>query len=518
MRIATCCVPKNNGARGCGGGLRSAAFLTALVSCSIRSSGLTRPASSRVSSDLSCAVECTVIATGAPDAEARLRRAVSSASRAPCVCISPGRIVIDRPLRIRHSVSVRGIQAEIVAAFEGGPLVSVEASQVSLDGLSLRGPAPAPFAQHAIAVRAVGTAAQPLRGFSMTDCTVRSFANAGVWLEHVEGFSLRGLRISNVGYAGILANSCGQGAIVGNVIRDVRGVPGFNRNGYGVALTRAEEPDLARAGRSHDIDVISNLVDGVPTWTAYDTHGGERIAFIGNSASHCRMALGIGASDDVAGPRWAPHDVVAAGNDFDSGMRNGDASYGIVFHGAYRGPGGLATGVVLDYATGVILGNSLRGFGDSAYPSMGAIYAYATRGLVIVGNDVSEWSTAAVALDFHNDAAVVCGNRVSRPVRGAGARAPAAMTLLAGHNSAVAFANSFSSRIANDASGAGQPTLGVWLSAANATSRNQLSMRDNRIVADVPLRDEALTPGVPLADLALSAFDVGPLSRWCGRR
>jgi hypothetical protein len=118
------------------------------------------------------------------------------------------------------------------------------------------------------------------------------------------------------------------------------------------------------------------------------------------------IGVSVDENDDAT---IAPLDCHASGNVFDSGVTDGSAGHGIAFVGAYAA-GSPPT--VVQAATGSIVGNIVTRYGTSTNGQDGAIYAYATKGLVVQGNRVEEPSPNGICFSFLNYDFSITGNTI----------------------------------------------------------------------------------------------------------
>jgi len=347
------------------------------------------------------------------------------------------------PLAVLSPMTLTGDRAELRQEQPGVSLIVVTADDVSIRGLKLVGPAfdsaqqicgsmPDVTAQDCgppgvgeRGIDAQGSAAsQMITGLRIEDTEIHCFADAGIHLKYVENFQITGNHVRDIYYKGVGVLSSRFGVIAHNRVRHIRG--SCTGGAYGIGAARCGTDSLETDPRSTDITVSGNVVECVPNWTAFDTHGGRRIAFVGNTARKTRLGINVvptSACNEVS--TWAPPDVTVIGNvlesggpaDCDESLSCSDdtvARYGITFAGAYQyGPGEPA--IVAEYATGVISGNVVRGYGNKENINSGAMWLDSTRGLQVTGNTVIEPSPNGIFLYTNNDHANVSGNTITDP-------------------------------------------------------------------------------------------------------
>ncbi len=131
-------------------------------------------------------------------------------------------------------------------------------------------------------IRANGTAANPVRGLTIRNCTITG-GNVSILLYHVRDLVIEDVTLDDSWYAGILALSCIGGRITRPTIRRVgntkvvTGDPA--NNSYGIALTRNATPNFTADPRSSDFLIEDGLLEDIPLWHGYDTHAGQNITF-----------------------------------------------------------------------------------------------------------------------------------------------------------------------------------------------------------------------------------------------
>ena len=195
---------------------------------------------------------------------------------------------IDKPLTL-VGVTVR------VPAGEAG--ITVEANDVTLDDVTLIGAQGRTFVFDEIGVLAQATPEAPIRRLTIRNSEIASLGGFATYLRNVADVRLEGNDVHDIVYAGLMVLSGTGGTIEGNVVRriGVEGAEANENNAYGIVLTTQgtiEPPTV-------DFAVIGNTVEDVPTWHAFDTHGGSRIAFRGNTVR--RSMRGIFITTDEAG-------------------------------------------------------------------------------------------------------------------------------------------------------------------------------------------------------------------------
>lgn len=195
---------------------------------------------------------------------------------------------IDKPLTV-VGATVR------VPAGEAG--ITVEANDVTLDDVAVIGTQARTFVFDEIGVLAQATPEAPIHRLTIRDSEIASLGGFATYLRNVADVHLERNDVHDIVYAGLMVLSGTGGTIEDNVVRriGVEGAEANENNAYGIVLTTlgTTEPPTV------DFSVIGNTVEDVPTWHAFDTHGGSRIAFRENTVR--RSMRGIFITTDEAG-------------------------------------------------------------------------------------------------------------------------------------------------------------------------------------------------------------------------
>lgn len=316
-------------------------------------------------------------------------------------------------------------------------MINVTASNVTLRGFKVTGPQFAVKSeQYGIYVTGTdGTA--PITNLVIDGMTLAGFGKYGVLAVFVTGFKIDGNTVSDCAYAGIGVLSCADGTIDRNKVRNITQPTGYS-NSYGIYTSRNTTTLSAAQPRSRNISISNNFVADVPNWDGINTHAGQTHTIANNVVRNCKKPIEVVGCPAVsgAGALYAPLEFTVIGNTVDATVTDGSAAAGILFVGA-----DIDGGVVPEYATGSIIGNTIRGHGLQSSSINGAITAYQTRGLVISGNVLIEPSPHGVYLYRDNIGAVVAGNTVIDPWTTDGALATA-VTVGSDRNTAKVDGNS----------------------------------------------------------------------------
>jgi hypothetical protein len=311
---------------------------------------------------------------------------------------------VSTPATIARAMTVRG--GNVMASASA---VLVAASNVTVSGMTLRGPGGSGTSHYAIQLHGPTDGAY-LSNITISGNTISDWDGDGLLARFVDGFTFSDNVISNVYYAGIEGYSVRNGRITGNTIRNVTGTG----NAYGIALTRGYGGGLAQNPRSSDVEVSGNTIEDVPNWHCLDTHAGQRIRFVNNTVRRCLYGIFVtGATEGGGAAIYAPLDVSVSGNSFESGVTNGSRDFGVYFGGANAGSG--VPGSWNELATGVISGNTIIGHGQQSNGDSAAIQIRDTSGLQITGNTITEASPTAIEPYLNNLNFSITGNIITDP-------------------------------------------------------------------------------------------------------
>jgi parallel beta-helix repeat protein len=192
----------------------------------------------------------------------------------------------------------------------GMPGISVTASDVTLDSLTITGPQSRTYNGGELGIRVNATPTNPVRRLTVRNSVVSNFGHGGIYLRHAANFVVTGNTVTDTVYAGIQVLSGATGTVRANVVRrvGVYGSAANSGNAYGIQVSYQSPSDPMSA----DIVVDGNTVETVQTWEAMDTHGGQRITFSNNIVRYSRRGVMI-----TTGPNGLPAtDCRVTGNQF----------------------------------------------------------------------------------------------------------------------------------------------------------------------------------------------------------
>jgi len=346
---------------------------------------------------------------GSTDDTTALQAAFTAATAGAVIYFPPATYNISSTLTLSVAVTINGYGATISQTATGHGGIS-SASSLAVYGLSLVGAQYATANSYEKAINVVGSsAASPAVGITIVNCSISSWGYAAIYLWYCNDLTINGNTINNINYGGIMCLSCIDGTIVNNVITNVTGTSYVDA--YGVILSRNATSSLTTDPRSSDISVIGNKISNVTIWEGLDTHGGQRISFIGNSVYNCVNGIVATPCPNGSGTyTYAPLDITISGNTIDSAVTNGSKSYGIMLAGASSG-----LNSVVQFATGTIKGNTIRGCGSGTSGGAGAINLQATSGASVTGNVMIAPAACGVCVYHDNFGFAVVGNTTIDP-------------------------------------------------------------------------------------------------------
>jgi hypothetical protein len=334
-------------------------------------------------------------------------------------------VVVDHPMTIRFDGGALRTDRDV-------DLLLVRSGDVQLVDVVLRGSG-AGHSGLGRGVHAAGTVDVPLAGVHVVGADIVGFPHDGVLFEHCSEFVVADSHIRDVGYAGVLLFSCVDGSVSRNVIERVT-QPAPYTNSYGIEAVRATTSGLDRAPRSARITVSDNHVSDVPNWEGIDTHGGEGISIVRNRVEGCRVGIALVPSkdeDDPATTKYAPIACAVVDNVV---VRTfpGPGS-GIVVRGA-----GETIGPPAERATGLVLRNEVRGYGDGDRDA--SILLYLTADFLVAQNRCVDGVRRGISLYHSNDDVIIAAN-VVRGLRRQGTATSVAIDVRATENTGTLLDN-----------------------------------------------------------------------------
>lgn len=279
--------------------------------------------------------------------------------------------------------------------------IRITASNVTLRNFTINGPTSYTSFAGQTAVLAYGAnSSSYINDIIVEYITINNWGFYGINLNFVSDFKVCRNKITNIYLAGIECLSAKYGIISENKIDTITASP----NAYGISLSRVEHDSLTVHPRSQDVEVCNNIVLNIPTWHAYDTHGGERINFCNNIAYNMTHGVHVGACDNSSQiETFAPLNCNVTGNILISNTATGSSESGILFVGANGG----------QKATGTVTGNIVIGFGNQTNAISGGILFRDTQGMTITGNTIIEPAPIGIHIYVNNYDFTCTGNTIT---------------------------------------------------------------------------------------------------------
>ncbi len=314
--------------------------------------------------------------------------------------------------------------------------IKITSSDVSVFGLTLNGPQFAAFNQTQNAILAQGTDNDPsaptfINNIHIEDVKMTGWGSNAIEFLFVEYFNINHNRVLDCYKYGFLILSSRFGDIDHNKIKGVIADGVVGTNAYGITLTKNGGTEV-RFPVSHHIGVDHNTLDDMRTWKALDTHGGRDLVFSNNIVTNARTGIGLVSFPDAsggAGNGRAPIRVTVIGNTISRGtlVSVSDVQAGISMSGE-----GTAT---LDIRStgGIIVANTIDGYGSDSISGKGAIQIQYTGNTVVIGNPISNSGRQAIMI-FSSQNMNVSNNSI-KTISGAASVAPVGTITFGGNPS-----------------------------------------------------------------------------------
>ena len=225
-------------------------------------------------------------------------------------------IAISAPVRIDGRGAT--LRAEGTAS-----AVVISSSYVTIEGLTIVGNGAEVFAGANRGILSMGTAEAPFTGIHLADVSVRAMTDTAIRCDWWTDSSITGGRLSDLAYAGIIAQSAQRLRIDGVSVEDVWQHDADQS--YGISIT---DNVNTVEGRSRDVTVNGCTVSNVAHWTALSTHGGERISFTNNRVVSCHRGIIYGAGNPTR--VVAATDGLVTGNIIDGAGAGGSTGLGVI--------------------------------------------------------------------------------------------------------------------------------------------------------------------------------------------
>jgi hypothetical protein len=165
-------------------------------------------------------------------------------------CSYSGTVTISKPL------TLKGLTLNSPS---GKAAVTVTASDVTLDHVTLQGPQATTFEWGAYGVNVVGSQASPVYRFQLLDSVITRYGYGGVMMDFAYDAQVLRNRVEDAVYAGIMVTSAKGGLVQGNTVRriGVYGASANSNNAYGIAVS----------SNNPSVNPQSQDVVWTPTWS-----------------------------------------------------------------------------------------------------------------------------------------------------------------------------------------------------------------------------------------------------------
>lgn len=236
---------------------------------------------------------------------------------------------------------------------------------------------------------------------------IDGFGDTGVRLDYVQYAKVKDCLIENIGYIGVLGYVCTSLHVEGCGIENLAGETSSGElNAYGITFSAStSSSDFVRDPPSTFCRAVNNVITGVPTWHALDTHGGQHCDFLDNTIANCRQGVII-TSRGTAGARYCRVEGNSIINTFAESETN---SNGTEKREAAIWDIGVDSTARNEY--NVIRDNYIYQHGASRDNNAAIITQY-TRYGEVSGNILQNCYTAAIACQDYTETYTFDGNRV----------------------------------------------------------------------------------------------------------
>lgn len=258
-------------------------------------------------------------------------------------------------------------------------------------------------------------------GTRLSDVTIEGpfllnqFLAGGVFGKWLASFDVRGITVRDCTYYGICLASVSYSHIDSNSVETLHpeGIASLGsrglENAYGITATA----DIGTTSTPETdpvcerVWITNNRIRGVNTWTAIDTHGGQRIHVVDNDIQECYTGIYLTLAGYPGGTLVAPVDCIVRGNRLVGQYRTAGT---YIFSGYGIAANGNGSGAPSAYRIS-ITDNHVTAFGwkGSAGSASNGIGASNVVGLTINGN---------IVVDSGHRGMVLAGPSASAPLFG----------------------------------------------------------------------------------------------------
>lgn len=218
-----------------------------------------------------------------------------------------GRIKLVKPVKLVGNGAIINLTSADSTA------ISIESSNVVIDGLEIKGAGNATYADGADLIVTNGSnSSNYFTGIEITNCKIHNDSKSGMKLYYLNDYTISNNEVYDFPYAGIMVLSAHGGRITNNTVTNIHadGTPGSDA--YGITIGQQGVTNKNDLPTNNIID--HNTIDSVMTWTGIDTHGSQGVTISNNTIKHTHWGIGVvgyGYGYSVQEPST---DVVVTGN------------------------------------------------------------------------------------------------------------------------------------------------------------------------------------------------------------
>jgi hypothetical protein len=234
---------------------------------------------------------------------------VASTPTGGTLCLNGGSYSLGGSVSVAKAMRIVGVNAPSLTQTFPGRFFSIQSSNVTIQGLTMRGANRSRTGESCAgteAIRVIGA----VSGVQILDNTISSMT-CGVIFDTPGNLSpqVRRNHLDAIKYGAIVLVSSNGGVVDSNVVTNTDVDGPLGENAYPIVVT-------ATTG-THAVNVMvsNNTVRQAPTWECLDTHDGDSITFSNN------ICVSPGRTGLMAGNGYGhtPQNIVVTGNTFDRG-------------------------------------------------------------------------------------------------------------------------------------------------------------------------------------------------------
>lgn len=315
-------------------------------------------------------------------------------------------------LVVSRSMKITGGSSSILTATGQTKLLDIQASHVSIDGLTFKGLTANTYSSSSYGVYVKSPDTNTRYSFiSITNCQFYDVSGIAVQMEFVNNVVVRDNYYKRYARAAHMFLSCEYAVVENNVIEDaMNGAGNPSANTYPIAFSRNNNISLAAQPRSKNCIARNNLVVNNPWWEGIDTHGGDTIIIENNILYNVSQPIAIVSSNNELNvDTYAPLNCIVRSNYMNSLRDDGGYVSGIVVDGAGSG----TAGSFVELASCIVADNIVIGYGrENSTTNQGGIVFKYTDCVIVKGNIIDRPSPYGVYIGNDNYSYIVSDNLV----------------------------------------------------------------------------------------------------------